>query len=223
VRWGRRRGHGRRRESPRPVEPDQPGDDRVGEAALAAMAAEYTALRSEIGRCQDHQKDLINVAFVLLGAMFAFIGVVSSADTAERDFGRVLLLVPLLYGLLGFACADRARRMLELARYIAFDLRPKAEAGMSSRAEIWRWEQYKREQWERGSLPRRILALTLDKARWLVFVVPSLIALFAFWRLVGFHEAVDQIFLGADSALIVLTLITLLLAEETRGLKPPAA
>jgi hypothetical protein len=87
------------------------GDDTVEDRdVLTAVTAEYNQMRAEIGRCQDHQKDLMNFAFVGLGAMFAFIGIIANRPSNDRQFALLLLLVPILYALLAFACADRARR-----------------------------------------------------------------------------------------------------------------
>lgn len=190
--------------------------------AFDAIAAEYSALRTEIGRCQDHQKDLINLAFVLLGGTLALIGTVANAPRQERGFGLVLLLVPLLYSLLGFTCADRARRMLDLARYIDFDLRPQSEHLLGDvGVAVWRWEEFKREQWKLRSKPIQALALGLDKARWLIFIVPNGIAVLAYWRLVGFSGDAEIALAVVDGLVVAGTFLILLLAEETRGLKPP--
>jgi hypothetical protein len=192
--------------------------------ALDLMAAEYSALRIEIGRCQDHQKDLINLAFVLLGGTLALTGVVAGVPRDERGFGLILLLVPLLYALLGLTCADRARRMLDLARYIDHDLRCEAELGLGKeRAPLWRWEEYKRQQWEQRPLRSRALALGLDKARWLVFIVPNAIAVVAYWRLVGFSNDAEKALAWADALVVAGTFLILLMSEETSGLKSPLA
>lgn len=203
-----------------------PGRAPSPEAAktLAGMTAEYSALRTEIGRCQDHQKDLINLAFVLLGGTLALIGTVASAPRDQRDFGLILLLVPLLYALLGFTCADRARRMLDLARYINFDLRCQAKRALGDEeVSLWRWEDYKREQWERRSMLKQGLAVGLDKARWLVFILPNAIAGLAYWRLIGFSGDAEVALAVVDGVVIAVTFFVLLLAEETSGLKPPLA
>jgi hypothetical protein len=112
--------------------------------------------------------------------------------------------------------------MLDLARYINFDLRPNAER-VSGGQTLWRWEDYKREQWSGRSSPGRILALVLDKARWLVFIVASLVGLFAYWRLVGFGDHRYAVWAIGDAVLILISFGILLFAEETRGLKPPTA
>lgn len=68
----------------------------IGPAVLAMVQAEFVAIRSEIGRLIDHQKDLQNLSLVSLGAVFGFVAAIAQLDPDENDVTLVLLLVPFL-------------------------------------------------------------------------------------------------------------------------------
>jgi hypothetical protein len=185
---------------------------------VSSMNAEYTALRQEIGRCQDHQKDMMNFAFVLLGATFALIGVTSQlSEPDRRDVGTILLLVPVIYALLACASADRARRMIDLASYLHYDLGRRVRA--ISGYELWRWETFKSERYDHLHRTFKLQAKGLDKARWFIFVLPSLVALFAYFELAGSPSGLSLGLVCLDAILVVVSIRVLLLTEETSGLR----
>jgi hypothetical protein len=77
---------------------------------VAALDADFKAMRAEIGRLIDHQKDLHNLSFVSLAALLAFI----AALVREGAGGRltvVLLLVPLLTLQFTLTASDLTRRV----------------------------------------------------------------------------------------------------------------
>jgi len=182
------------------------------------MIAEYTAIRQEIGRCQDHQKDMMNLAFVLLGGTLGLIGTVAGTEGADRDLAVIFLLVPVLYTLLACTCADRARRMIDLACYLHYDLREKAKAAAGG-TELWRWEAYKTDVYDKSNKWFQRRARVLDKARWLAFIVPSVLALGAYWVLAGFPTGAKLFLAIVDVLLIALSFYVLLLAGETAGIR----
>jgi hypothetical protein len=97
------------------------------------------------------------------------------------------------------------------------DLRAQAETLTDARP-VWRWEEYKHARYLQLSQERKALALTLDKARWLIFLIPSVIALVAYATLVDFEDWRFFLWLGVDIQIMVTAFYVLLLADETRGL-----
>jgi hypothetical protein len=50
---------------------------------VAAFDSDFKAIRAEIGRLIDHQKDLHNLSFVSLAALLAFIGAIVRQDAGS--------------------------------------------------------------------------------------------------------------------------------------------
>src|SRR5438552_185425 len=76
------------------------GEDLVGVASV--LTAEYGALRQEIGRYQDHHHQLMNFAFLVIGAMFGIVAAAPGSGKVDqlRDIAAVFLFFPYLYAVL---------------------------------------------------------------------------------------------------------------------------
>ncbi len=140
----------------------------TSEAQAVLVSAEYSALRAEIGRYQDHQRQLINSVFLVIGGSLTIAGKFATnvGSVPLISAPKLLIFVPPVYALLALLYLDRAVRIIRLAHYLHDRARPRASsvAGVG----IWEWESYKRET----SVVSRRLAIWLDKLRWGVFILP---------------------------------------------------
>lgn len=184
----------------------------------AIIGAEYNMLRDEIGRYHDHQKQTMNFAFVIMAAMFGVLGAAlgSSDKEALQHVRPLLILFPLVYTLLAFIYADRTLRIIRLADYIHNHLRLKANE--VCRGEVWQWELYKRHT----QLFSRRIALILDKARWLVFILPSVVAM-VIYLVVGSVGHTQIGFACLDAAVTICGLLAMFITEETTGVQTSPA
>jgi hypothetical protein len=190
------------------------------QAQAALVSAEYAALRGEIGRYQDHQRQLMNSVFLVIGGSITLAGPIGSSSTAPLIPVRYLLLcVPPLYALLALLYLDRAVRIIRLAHYLHH--RARASAASIVRCDLWEWETYKGET---KVVPRRV-AFFLDRLRWAIFVIPiCMTSILLMWGLTGTTEMYRNTVLGIGLGSLALTLAAALLTEETSGVasKPQA-
>src|SRR5947199_6999089 len=90
------------------------GEDLVGVASV--LNAEYDVMRGEIGRYQDHHKQIMNFTFVIMAAMFALVGGALGSDKVNPDkVSPLLFAFPPVYLLLACLYSDRTLRILQLA------------------------------------------------------------------------------------------------------------
>ncbi|MFF4577618.1 hypothetical protein ACFY15_04315 [Streptomyces sp. NPDC001373] len=204
-------------QSRQPHTPTRPGATVHSDAELeligAALIAEYEVLREEIGRYQDHQKQIMNFAFMVSAAMAALAQpLFNDSGPKAENIRSVLLYFPPLFAMLAGLYSDRTIRILRLAGYINNHLRRKLASLVSMH--VWQWEVYKGSR-ARGGHP---FAYTLDKVRWLVFVLPGVgSAGLYFWlggNLAGWRSrfGLAVSVLGVAAAVLIM-----FLAEETKG------
>lgn len=182
----------------------------------AALIAEYEVLREEIGRYQDHQKQIMNFAFIVLAATLALTQPLFSESSESGESGEgsraILLYFPVVFAMLSGLYSDRTIRILRLAGYINNHLRRKLSSLLSFH--VWQWEVYKRSR-PPGSHP---FAYALDKIRWLVFVVPGAGSTGLYFWLGGDLESWRARCGLVVSALSILaSVLVMFLAEETKG------
>jgi hypothetical protein len=150
-------------------------------AVMNTINSEYVALRNEIGRLQDHQKQIMQFAYLVLPAAATLVAAVLNlkpnlADV--RQWAFALAFVPPVYALLAMLYTDRTVKIMSAADYLHSHLRQKAIAATG--VYVWQWEHYQREA---RLFPRWVLII-LDKLRWLVFGGPialSILGLWLFW------------------------------------------
>lgn len=190
------------------------GDDLCGMAAI--IIAEYDVLRGEIGRYQDHQKQIMNFVFLVVAAMFSVAAAALSSTTRDVISAActIVLFFPIVFTLLACLYSDRTLRIIRLANYIHNHLRYKAKTVCGER--VWQWETYK----GHTQIFNRKLALMLDKARWLVFVLPSGVAMGLFFTLPrpAIHTELG-VLLALDACAIVGSVAIMFLTEETTGVQ----
>lgn len=123
----------------------QQADVGESENATSLVVAEYTALRLEISRYQDHQNQFRTLAIILLGAVLGLAGSIHDMSNPEatRSATALFLLVPLVYLVLGGLTVDRSSRILDIAAYLDTDLRSIAR-GLAGGAPVFGWEEHKR-------------------------------------------------------------------------------
>jgi hypothetical protein len=197
---------------------------------VAALDADFKAMRSEIGRLIDHQKDLHNLSFVSLAALLAFIGALVRQGPGS-GLTVVLLLVPLLTLQFTLTASDLTRRILQLARYlneVTSDvneiLQPILPENLAQRAvggqAIWKWESWKsRDHGEKPSSFRGLVWM-LEKSRWLALTFPGVTAVIAYWLLDETPVATDLegwLFTGAVIMLLISVISLLVYRSEARG------
>jgi hypothetical protein len=189
------------------------GDDLEG--VVLVLIAEYNALRGEIDVYHHHQKEITNFVFLVLTAMFSILGGGLAFNPEKLSSAAfIFLLFPYVFTLLSFLYADRTIRIIRIADYLHNYLRRKVDEVTGEHA--WQWETYKRHT----TIFNRILALILDKTRWIVFLLPSLLSICIFFFLVPCKYDLYQINLVlGDSIAIFLSFIVMFITEETSGIK----
>lgn len=195
---------------------------------VAALEADFKAVRAEIGRLIDHQKDLHNLSFVSLAALLAFVGALVRQDSGS-DLAVVLLLVPLLTLQFTLTASDLSRRILQLAGYlheVTRDvneiLQPILPEKLAQRAvggqAIWTWESWKSR--DHGAKPGWLqrLVLTLEKSRWLALTFPGVTAVVAYWLLdeTPIASGLEQ-WLFAGAMIVLLFSVTSLLVYRAEA------
>jgi small basic protein len=197
---------------------------------VAALDADFKAMRAEIGRLIDHQKDLHNLSFVSLAALLAFIGALVRQGPGS-NLTVVLLLVPLLTLQFTLTASDLTRRILQLARYlneVTSDvneiLRPILPAKVAQRAvdgqAVWKWESWKsRDHWKNPGLFQGQVWM-LEKSRWLALTFPGVTAVVAYWLLdeTPLGSDVEKWLFAAAVIMLLISVISLLVYRpEARG------
>ena len=204
---------------------------------VAALDADFKAMRAEIGRLIDHQKDLHNLSFVSLAALLAFI----AALVREGAGGRltvILLLVPLLTLQFALTASDLTRRILQLATYLNEVTRdvneilwPILPPDLTQRAvdgrAIWKWESWKSRDHKKKPSWFRALVLMLEKSRWLALTFPGVTAVVAYWLLdeTPVASGLERWLFASAVIMLVFSVISLLAyRSEAEGVaKFPAA
>jgi hypothetical protein len=157
---------------------------------LTAFDSDFKAMRTEIGRLIDHQKDLHNLSFVSLAALLAFIGALAREGAGER-LTVVLLLVPLLTLQFSLTASDLSRRILQLgthlneitrgANEILQPILPEKVAQRAAGGQaVWTWESYKSRDYRNKSGRSQLLVIVLEKSRWLALTFPGVTAVVAY-------------------------------------------
>jgi hypothetical protein len=186
-------------------------------AAVAAITAEYVALREEVGRCQDHRNQLFSIALAILAAIVGLAGVANRGGEQADELGIVFLLAPLLFVFLGSAYVDRGRRMLIAAKYVHDRLR--AQAAALAAQPVWEWESFKKKHYEDSKRASRAAAVALDGLRGMIFVACGVISLGLYAALPIRSPGAGRVALIAlDGALLLLLVVLIWHFEETRGL-----
>lgn len=185
------------------------------EGVTSVLIAEYTILRGEIDLYHHHQKEIMNFVFLVLTAMFGIIGVGIGLNPKQlTSIAFIFLLFPFVYTLLSFLYADRTIRIIRIADYLHNYLRRKVDEVTGER--MWQWEIYKRHT----TVFNRRLALVLDRVRWLVFVLPSIISILIFFFFIPNPTQVYHISLIiGDAVAILLGFIVMFITEETTGIR----
>jgi hypothetical protein len=156
---------------------------KIVDIVVSTIDSEYRALRAEIGRLIDHQKDLHNFSFISLAALLAFIGVLAKDAKGAQGLTAVLLLVPLLTLQFALTAADLTRRILQLGTYIntLASLSNSVLRAMSTDKQlvppVWQWENWKRNQFPQSSKFRTV---GLEKSRWLALTFPGFLGIGAY-------------------------------------------
>ncbi|MFA4849957.1 MAG: hypothetical protein WC626_09550 [Methanoregula sp.] len=195
--------------------------DPIREGIPDLFIEEYKALRGEIDIYHDQQKDIINFLFIVFAIMLGIPALsINLPSTEGANFmfkvSFIFLIFPILYALLTFLYTDRTIRILRIADYLHNFLRIKVIRIF--KMYVWQWETYKSHA---PPLINRNVALFLDRTRWLIFVLPSIIALilyFVFSNAPGF-DFKDRVLIGFDVILIFSSLVTMFIVEETKGIQ----
>ncbi len=182
-------------------------------SAVDVMLAEYKSLREEVGRFQDHQKEIMNFATVLILALAT---VTATLRENQPNLVRaILFFIPWAFFLLAAAYSERTAKLLLAADYIHNALRPEITRAIG--ADVWQWENFKR----RALTYDRLIAWLLDKSRWLVFVVPVLFGAMFFtiktWPPLGWNAPL----ITADLLALALAVYVMFIVDEASGIYSP--
>jgi hypothetical protein len=183
-------------------------------AVSNALIAEYTALRAEIGRFQDHGNVLMQFTFAtLVGVATVLAAIASRGDVRHlpgypRVFAFALGAAPSVYFVLACSYSHSIHTINTNARYIEQVLRVKFEqiAGVA----VWDWEQFLAAERRSVRSPINVLFWL----RWLVFLMPMtvLTAALAVSR--------DLLFTDVGLTLFVIDVSLLVLAVVIARLSP---
>jgi hypothetical protein len=163
------------------------------EHAVKALLSEYEALKAE-------ERQRIGVRGQLL---YAVLTAVAGISTATTTVGRLeLLLLPLATTVLGWAYVANDHKITVIGRYVRGQLGPHLVGlvdGGSGDIDVFKWENYHREDPHRPSRKRLQLAVDL-----VAFCAPSLTALTLLW-LLGPHTPLVRI--GSAAALAAVMIL----------------
>ena len=181
------------------------------------LVAEFTALRREIEICIEHQKEIMNFSVLTFVAMIGLFGVAKTRSELE-SIAPAFLFFPFIFCLLVLLYADKTVRILRVADYIHNYLRRRVNETGIWDEDFWFWESYKS---HKASYSRK-LAMRLDRARWLIFIIPSVIAIGLFFLLYGIpcinkEEIIFLLFLDVFAIIVIIYVIPHL--EETAPIK----
>jgi predicted negative regulator of RcsB-dependent stress response len=140
------------------------------------LVAEFDALRREIEILIEHQKEIMNFSILILTAMAGLFGIIET-KTGLDSLSYVFLLFPWIFFLLMLLYADKIVRILRVADYLHNYLRKRIIEICGEN--FWEWELYKSHE----SSFKIDLALTLDRIRWIIFIVPIILSLVIFYVL----------------------------------------
>ena len=158
------------RADPPTTEPEAVTWQITGEQAFLAVIEEYKALRAEICERLRAQATLIASNVTLVGA-----GLVGAQLTKDRV---VLVLVPLVSFLLGFAYLSQDRNLILAGSYIDQRLAPLIRACVPGREDVFGWEDYHAKREMRGVSLNGLLghmASVLPGLLGLAFVIRDLV------------------------------------------------
>lgn len=198
-------------------------DESAVAVTVSAMNTEYTAIREEMRIAAEHQRAVIQLGVTIFAGVLTLVGVGAQAKGNTRNgIGEVLLLVPLSYVVLALTTADAGRRIVMMASYLHNDLGKRLEAELGG-AKIWQWENYVHSYIDGLSTANRCAVILIDKARWLIFALPSVIAMIAAWLILAKLNTVEVIILATDFALILSIIVLLSIVDRTAGIKEQEA
>ncbi|MFF5211037.1 hypothetical protein [Streptosporangium sp. NPDC000396] len=164
------------------------------EHAVKALLSEYEALKAE-------ERQRIGVRGQLL---YAVLTAVAGISTVTTTVGRLelLLLLPLATTVLGWAYVANDHKITVIGRYVRGRLGPRLVGLVddgSGDIDVFKWENYHREDPHRLSRKRLQLAVDL-----VAFCAPSLTALTLLW-LLGPHTPLVRI--GSAAALAAVMIL----------------
>lgn len=194
-------------------------DDRRADATtVTVLTAEYTALREEVGRHQDHRNQLFSIALAMMAAVVGLAGAEAHAGKPNMNVSIVFLIAPLLFVFLGGAYIDRMRRMLDAASYIDGWLRSQMQHVIHR--EVWRWEDFKAMHFGKSAAGARYVAMFFDWLRGLIFVACGFLSLALYADSSGRSYSPGHITLIVVDVVLLFALAAFVWAfEETRGLE----
>jgi hypothetical protein len=193
---------------------------------MGAIDSEFKAMRAEIGRLIDHQRDLQNLSYISLGALLAFIGVLVKDAGAPDRLATVLLLIPFLTLQFAFTAADISRRIIQLGRYIdtltadANNLLDRFGRQAQGEIKVWQWERWKSCDFEKKSSAKRKMVIVLEKSRWLSLAFPGIVGVLAYLKIddTPMRDLSEEVLFVLAIAVVIVSIAALTVyASEARG------
>lgn len=177
---------------------------------LQIFLAEYNALRREIELLIEHQKDIMNFSILTIVAMVGLAGVLIEANEMH-EFSYIYLAFPLIFLSLALLYADKTVRILRAADYIHNYLR-KRIIDKYGEEKLLKWEHYKSHE----SSYSKGFARILDKARWIIFILPSAISIGLF---IHYYGTVNLCYILLYTILIAVIYVLFIRLDETGPIK----
>lgn len=179
-----------------------------------AILAEYNILRNEIDSYHHHQNEIINFLIAIIVGVFGIIGIQDANGKYIEKLNIVFLLLPIICLILACLYTDRTIRIIRIADYLHNYVR--LQANQIVQGNTFQWEIYKR----KTKIFDKRITFILDKIRWTIFFVPSIVSITIFFYHAHFPLSFVQIVLSVLAGTCTLVqFIVMFIVEETKGIK----
>lgn len=186
----------------------------IKKVQFEAILAEYNVLRNEIDSYHHHQNEIINFLIAIIVGVFGIIGIQDANGKYIEKLDVVFLLLPIICLILACLYTDRTIRIIRIADYLHNYVR--VQVNQIVQAKTFQWEIYKR----KTKLFDKRITFILDKIRWTIFFVPSVVSIIIFFCQTDYPLSFVQIVLSVVAGTCTLVqFIVMFIAEETKGIK----
>jgi hypothetical protein len=191
----------------------------ITEGMATVLMSEYESLRREIDIYHEHQKEFMNFNIILTIGMLSLLGAFLTLPPGRSSsLNFTFLLFPIIFMLLSLFYTDRTVRIIRIADYLHNYLRPKAN--LFTGQKILQWELYKRHT----RIFHRGFTLFLDRARWMTFIFPSILAVVVFCILkITSWTSLEIVLISLDAIAIATSFAVMFMTEETSGILSASA
>lgn len=179
-----------------------------------AILTEYNVLRNEIDSYHHHQNEIVNFLIAIIVGVFGIIGIQDVNGNFIEKLDLVFLLLPVICMILACLYTDRTIRIIRIADYLHNYVRP--QTNQIVQGNTFQWEIYKR----KTKIFNKRITFVLDKIRWAIFFVPSVVSIILFLYHAKSPLSHFQIALLVLAGVCTLAqFIVMFIVEETKGIQ----